>query len=197
MVYGVGFVGFGKYKVKINGKATAEYSAWDSMLRRCYSSKSKAERPTYTGCTVCDEWHYFQTFAEWFTNARRSDHHNLQLDKDLLSPGNKIYSPETCVLIPRNLNLFTIGRDSLRGEFPIGTCFNKKLGRFVAYCSHEGRTTHLGCFDDPISAHNAWYKKKVDLAYNFKNICDEIHPNLFEGVLAKIESMHLTNTKTN
>lgn len=196
-VHGVGTVGHGQYKVKVEGKVTAQYSAWDSMLRRCYSIKSKMDRPTYNECTVCEEWHDYQIFATWFTNAWNHSYHNLQIDKDLLFPGNKQYSPDTCVLIPKSLNLFTLGRDSLRGDFPIGTCFNKKLGRFVAYCSHEGRTMHLWCFDDPLSAHYAWYKRKVQLAYGFKDICDDIHPNLFAGVLAKIDSMRVKNSKTN
>ena len=38
-VYGVGYIGEGKYKVKENGKTTKCYETWHSMLRRCYDEK--------------------------------------------------------------------------------------------------------------------------------------------------------------
>lgn len=38
-VYGVGYLGEGKYKVYENGKNTKYYDAWHDMLNRCYSEK--------------------------------------------------------------------------------------------------------------------------------------------------------------
>lgn len=45
-VYGVGYIGEGKYKVKENGKTTKCYETWHSMLRRCYDEKYQ-EKKTY------------------------------------------------------------------------------------------------------------------------------------------------------
>ena len=38
-VYGVGYVGEGKYKTKENEKHTRVYRTWYDMLRRCYDEK--------------------------------------------------------------------------------------------------------------------------------------------------------------
>ena len=35
-LYGVGYLGEGRYKAKENGKNTDEYIIWYSMLKRCY-----------------------------------------------------------------------------------------------------------------------------------------------------------------
>ena len=63
---GVGYLGEGKYKVRINGKDTKHYTIWNSMLQRCYNPKVIEKRPTYEGCRVHESWHNFQTFSEWY-----------------------------------------------------------------------------------------------------------------------------------
>ena len=34
------------------------------MLERFHDSKYQEKRPTYIGCSVAEEWHNFQIFAE-------------------------------------------------------------------------------------------------------------------------------------
>ncbi len=95
-VYGIGYLGSGRNIAFASGKPSKSYSTWSNMLKRCYCEASLIARPTYAGCYVCDEWHNFQNFAEWFdTNYVEGFH----LDKDTLVDGNKIYSPATCVFI--------------------------------------------------------------------------------------------------
>lgn len=188
-VYGVGCFGDGYYKAAIKGRVTSQYRAWSNMMSRCYSKAYKRGQQTYEGCFVCDEWLDYQNFAKWFCDHSNDGVDNKQLDKDLIKPGNKEYSPENCVLIPKELNLFTVGRDAARGIYPIGCSFNKKLGMFESYCNHNSNRIRLGLFSDPISAHLSWYKKKIELAHGYKDLCDSIHPDLFSGLLRKIESM--------
>jgi len=95
-VFGVGFVGDGKYSPSYNGKDSAAYVSWHGMLQRCYSEAFKTKSPTYRLCTVCEKWHNFQNFAQWFDLHGEK---GLQLDKDILVEGNKIYSPETCIFV--------------------------------------------------------------------------------------------------
>lgn len=38
-VFGIGYLGEGKYKVWENGKITRVYSVWQNMLQRCYNEK--------------------------------------------------------------------------------------------------------------------------------------------------------------
>ena len=97
-VYGVGYMGIGKYC-----RGSFAYSRWTSMLERCYSEKYQNKFPSYIMCTVSDRWHDLQNFGKWFDNNYIEDYH---LDKDLLLPGNKIYSENTCIFIPQDVNSF-------------------------------------------------------------------------------------------
>ncbi len=100
-VYGVGFVGHGKYKGARRGVGAKRYKTWTGMLERCYSDKLHTKNPTYIGCTVCPEWHNFQVFAEWYDKHYIEGHH---LDKDIKVNGNKVYSPETCLFVSQGDN---------------------------------------------------------------------------------------------
>ena len=58
-VFGVGYIGEGKYKVSINGRNTKIYRRWQNMLKRCYDPYHLNKEPTYIDCYVCKEWHNF------------------------------------------------------------------------------------------------------------------------------------------
>ncbi|MCX8289116.1 hypothetical protein [Enterobacter pseudoroggenkampii] len=95
-IYGVACIGVGKYNSK---NSPVLYSRYKHMLARCYSGNY----PHYEGCTVCERWLNFQNFAEdclslpGYTDSLSG----LDLDKDTLVEGNKIYSPSTCQFISR------------------------------------------------------------------------------------------------
>jgi hypothetical protein len=152
-------------KPRINGERVVclFYLAWQNMLMRCYDPKYLAKYPTYIGCSVVPEWLSFMTFRAWMVGQ---DWQGRELDKDLLFPGNKVYGPETCVFISHGLNVFTTGSAAARGEFPIGVYWDKQSGRFRAKCSNpfSGKREHLGYFTCPDAAHEAWRKRKHELA---------------------------------
>ena len=62
-IYGVGFIGEGKYNVKNNEKC---YRMWHGMLNRCYNPYWCNEHTAYRDVIVTKEWYNFQVFAEWF-----------------------------------------------------------------------------------------------------------------------------------
>jgi hypothetical protein len=100
----------GKYKTE-----TKIYNIWDFLMKRCYSQKEKY--PAYKDCYVCNEWLDFQIFAEWYENNYID---NFHLDKDILIKNNKIYSPETCCFVPKEINFLFIKGKTRRGDLPIG-----------------------------------------------------------------------------
>jgi hypothetical protein len=102
--FNIGFIGNGRFKSAINRKPTYEYIVWRNMLMRCYSEEVQKIYKTYMGCTVCEEWHNFQNFAEWYYEQRNHHEKDFHLDKDLVLPDNKVYCPEYCRLIPKRLN---------------------------------------------------------------------------------------------
>lgn len=152
------------------------YRTWKSMLARCYSTKLQERNPTYVGCVVSDEWLTFSVFRAWMTTQ---DWKRMQLDKDLLIEGNKIYSPETCVFVSGAVNKFTTDRGAARGEFLIargefliGVCWDNGRNKFKSQCRNPftKKQEHLGYFNCELEAHEKWAKRKLELAHDLAAI---------------------------
>lgn len=139
------------------------YKTWAEMLRRCYTESLQAKRPTYKGCTVCDEWLRFSNFKAWMENQ---DWKGKQLDKDVLFQGNKIYSPTACVFVSRAVNAFVIESDASRGKYLIGVSWHKVIQKFSSTCNNPitKKGESLGYFTSEIEAHQAWLKRKLEHA---------------------------------
>lgn len=145
------------------------YQTWVDMLKRCYSTKKQKLNPTYEGCTVSDEWLTFSNFKAWM---EKQDWEGKQLDKDLLVEGNKVYSAETCVFVTQTVNLFTNDHGAKRGVWKIGVTWSKGKGKFQSQCSNPftKKRGHLGYFTCEQEAHEAWRKRKLELAYELAAI---------------------------
>ena len=155
-VHGVGILGT-KYPSKVNGVKTKEYMLWCSMLQRCYSDAYKKKQPTYIGCEVSDNFKSYEYFYEWCHNQIGFDSEGWQLDKDLLVKGNKVYSENTCVFIPAEINTLLINCTASRGEYLIGVCWHKRDKVFTArVAKNKGKREHLGLFKTEIEAYNAY-----------------------------------------
>jgi len=140
------------------------HQVWVDMLRRCYSTKFHERQPTYKGCSVSEEWLTFSVFKRWM---ERQVFEGLQLDKDLLFDGNKVYSEETCVFVTSVVNSFTSDSGAKRGEWLIGVSWNKEKIKFSSKCSNPftKKLEHLGYFTSELEAHQAWLKRKLELAH--------------------------------
>lgn len=162
LVYGVG-INDADYKLSSMNSGVRVicpfYQRWTNMLKRCYSKKFQARSPTYIGCYVCDEWLIFSNFKRWM---EKQDWPGNVLDKDLLTIGNKVYSPDTCAFVSESLNSFVLDRLSSRGGCPLGVHFCKVYGKLRAQCSNpfSKKNEFVGNFDCPHKAHEAWRMRK-------------------------------------
>lgn len=140
------------------------YRKWACMLERCYSEKFLLKRPTYAGCTVDPEWHYFMNFRAWMVEQ---DWEGKQLDKDILIPSNKVYGPDTCVFVSQEVNKFLTERQNDRGEYLIGVCFHKASGKFESRCNDvfTRKQKFLGLYDCEEEAHKVWLEFKLEQSY--------------------------------
>ena len=145
------------------------YRTWANMFSRCYYTKLQERNKTYKGCTVSEDWLIFSTFKIWMM---AQDWEGLQLDKDLLFEGNKLYSSETCVFVSPMVNSFTTERKASRGEWLVGVYWNKPAGKFLSRCRNpfSGEQEHLGLFTCEQEAHEAWRKRKLELAHELAAI---------------------------
>lgn len=160
-VYGVGYIGLGEFKAFENGNDTYEYNKWRSMLKRCYYEKSLEKYPTYRGCTVHPDWHNFQVFAKWLSSNNFSDL-RYELDKDLLSNGSKIYSKDTCSLVPMEINRLLVNSETEKGFMPIGVYYNEKANKYGSRIRIKGKRKYLGFFDCKQKAHQTYVDAKKD-----------------------------------
>lgn len=171
---GIGYIGVGKYCSKENGKVTDSFQTWQSMIKRCYFEKQLLRDRVYFDCIVCDEWHNFQNFAKWYEeNIYECNGEEMNLDKDILIKGNRIYSPNTCVFVPKYINCLFTDSKRTRGKYPIGVDFHKQSGLFRARCSDYNHGTmksvHLGCFNNKMDAFNAYKLYKESLIKKVAN----------------------------
>ena len=165
-IYGIGITGC-KYPTKVDGVSTKEYNAWIDMLKRCFIEKTKEKQPAYKDVLCCDEWLNFEVFCDWLHSQSNYDKwkngHRWAIDKDILVKGNKIYSSETCCLIPQNINCLFLKRDASRGKYPIGVRYEG--GRFKAICQNSitGKSEELGSYSTIEEAFNVYKNFKEDI----------------------------------
>ena len=84
-----------------NGKRVRcpKYNLWQRILERCYGMRKK-DAVVYKGvATVHPDWIYRSKFNEWLNSQPQSNWQDLQIDKDLLVKGNKVYGPDTCCFL--------------------------------------------------------------------------------------------------
>lgn len=161
-VYGVGFIGEGKYSHKEHPKI---YNTWSNMIQRCYSSDFHKKQSSYLECEVCKKWHNFQLFAEWYEDNIYDFNGELELDKDVLNKNNKIYSPDTCVFVPKDINMLLVKANTIRGEYPIGVSLYRGK-RFKASITINNKSIHLGYFNSSLLAHEAYKKAKKEYIHS-------------------------------
>ena len=184
-VYGVGIIG-AKYPVSEGSVKTKEYDLWCSMLRRCYSEKYQKKQPTYEGCEVSDNFKSYEYFYEWCQNQIGFSNQGWQLDKDLLIKGNKVYSENTCIFIPTEINSVLIKCTASRGEYLIGVCWHNTNKAFMAQVGkNKGKQEHLGYYSTEIEAFNAYKQAKESFVKEQANKWkDQIDPRAYKALMS-------------
>lgn len=158
-LYNVGTIG--NTKTKHNGKHTKQYHMWSNMLTRCYNEKYQNLKETYKNCKVCEEWLCFENFEKWYFENYYDFNGLLALDKDILIKNNKIYSPNTCLLVPYEINSIFTKCDKARNNLYIGVTKkgNLYVGRVSEYLTTGERI--YKSFRNPLDAFY-WYKDKKE-----------------------------------
>lgn len=152
-VFGVGFAPFKKIA------DPRIYKIWTNLLARCYCKKRINGRDkSYAKVAICDEWLHYDTFEEWYIKNQLKGMDSF-IDKDLLSHGCKIYSPKTCVMLPREINnalqRTELNTKSISLGLPVGVQRTKD-GKIFSMMKRK----HLGFFKNAEQAFNAYKVEK-------------------------------------
>ncbi len=143
--YDEGYLGEGKYKPSENGKDTKYYKIWYGMLQRCYDDKLHKRQPRYKDCYVEDYWLDFQNICEWLDeNYYEVQGERMHLDKDILLNGNKMYSRNTCLIVPQRINSLFIYKKNKNSDLPHG--IHRHGSKYRAMCSDDSKKILLGTY---------------------------------------------------
>ena len=180
-VCGVGYLGYMDISYTLYIKV---YDIWRQILRRCYDETLHNIRPTYKGCIVSENFKNFSYFISWYHNQTGYDQDGWCVDKDILIKGNKVYSEDTCCLVPYEINNLIVKSDKCRGEYLIGTSFVKKHNKYKSGLSKNGVLKHLGTYDTQEEAFYAYKEAKEayikEVANKWK---DQIDPKVYEALM--------------
>ena len=125
LVYGVGIL---DVSVSCRHPSVVDYwRRWTSMLGRCYSKKTTKHHQSYIGCSVAPEWFSLTAFIHWVDTQPEKNWRDLELDKDITVPGNKVYGPATCAFVTHKINSFFLPGIKKTSNLPVGVshCGNR------------------------------------------------------------------------
>lgn len=181
----------------IKGRGNKTYKVWRQLLKRALGDDYKSKYPTYADCSVCEDWLKFSKFKEWFDKNYRYDLEEqgvrLELDKDLLSNGDKVYSPETCVFLPSCVNNFIAKNKNTNTSGYIGINFNKNTNKWIVRIAEfrKSKRKYCGLFENIEDAIEV-YKKE----YNIQKlkVCEYLKELKYnDSIVSKIESLEVYN----
>jgi hypothetical protein len=159
------------------------YRYWSEMLRRCYDPKYHTKQPTYIVCSVCVEWLTFSNFKKWMMTM---DWEDKCLDKDLVIPKNKIYSPKTCVFISQRINNIFQNRKKVKNEDCIsGVHWHSRDKKYQASCHNGFKRIHIGYFKEKLEAETAYISFKKAIISDLIKKCSDL---FLQNVLVNIHN---------
>ena len=185
--------GFGINDCKLDKRDKA-YQCWVNMLRRCYNQElhSQIKYSSYVGCSVSDDWKASSDFCAWAVNQKGFSHEYSCLDKDILVSGNKVYSPENCTFVPREVNVALTFSSAKRGNLPLGvtasrTTQNGDIHYGASVC--RGEFGRLSKWFDTLEAAEHFYK--VEKLKHLSYLADKYSEYLDVGVISALKSYTL------
>jgi len=175
-------IGVNDLRGKVDTANSRSYSIWKDIIRRCYS-KEKAKFKCYTKVKVCKEWLLYSNFKKWYDEnfplKLEQEGWEMQIDKDLLSGENKIYSPETCIFLPRKINGFLSNKQSSNTSGITGVSYIKKNNSWVAKIrnfDNHGKI-YLGYFSNKNTAGRVYKKARAEQAEKVRDVLRSLRYN--------------------
>ena len=166
------------------GRCDPLYKKWNGMMQRCYNPKNKTNNPTYEACTSSETFRHFSKFKSWYYSQIGCEQEGWHLDKDILIKGNKVYSEDTCCIVPPEINVALANNKSVRGSFPQGVIYNSTKTRYRARIQRGDKWESLGTYDTPEEAFYAYKPVKEahikSLAEEWK---DKIDPKVYDALV--------------
>lgn len=177
-IYGEGYLG--EYApTKINNKEIKAYRIWADIIRRCYSNEIKSTHVAYKECTVSEDWKNYSNFYKWYTDNYYLCISDVEVDKDILIGNNKIYSEQTCLLVPGEINKFC------QKSKNIGCYLSPNRKKWCVKLHHSGKHIHLGRFDNILDAQSVFIDFKNEV---FQSLVEKYYSELPSDIYSKLKN---------
>ena len=153
------------------------YSDWKNMVCRVHGGYGGIT--VYDNVSICDEWRYLSNFREWVLHTQPNKNwENCVLDKDLLNPSSRVYSPTTCVYVNHIVNTFINEQKHTGGAHLLGVSFQARNNdcKYLASCRYplnKNEKTYIGKFKTEMEAHKAWQAKKHEYACQLADLQED------------------------
>lgn len=179
IVFGIGCIGNTQSRIQ-NGEKKKSYTIWYAMMQRCYKECFE-KKTTYIDCIVCDEWLCYENFEKWFDkNYYEIPDEIMDLDKDILSKENKMYSPDTCIFVPQQINKYFVKRAPSKNGYPLGV-YKNKSGTYGARATYTNK--RIGTFATAEEASNAYRQIKTESLHKTTNKYKKYLPKSIYDIL--------------
>lgn len=155
---GKGYIGTNDVDCK-----SPEYLRWTNMIQRCYNKNVHKYKPYYKDKKVCEEWLNFANFRIWY-REHIIEGAKVDLDKDILCQGNKVYSPETCVFVEHYIN--TVFERSVKRRI-----VQNKEKQYEVYMIVLNKNILFGKFDTKEEAEKGYITGKKDYILKLADSC--------------------------
>lgn len=183
--FGVGIIGSSSLTVTYPNI----YSVWKSLIHRAYIHDEYRFK-AYLTVTISDNWLFFPNFVNWYLTQENYTQDildilelegtRLDIDKDILIRGNKIYCDINCCLVPNKINEFMNygGRSRSRVKegikYPCGVSNGGRNNNLHSSCDWLPNCTIKRTFDSINNLPNAQYYRDAVKEYKgINNIPEE------------------------
>ena len=176
--YGIAYIG--NTKTKDNGIEKTSYRIWVGILDRVFDGKLKS----YDKVSISDEWLSYENFEIWYNkNIYNIGNEKMCIDKDILSNENKIYSEDTCIIIPERINNMLI--DFYNKE--TGLTYRDRVKKYEVSCrDFDGKKKYLGYYENKDDAILVYRKFKINTIIEVINSYkDKLPKNIYDLIINK------------
>jgi len=124
--------------------STRTWKTWSGIIRRTDKRDPKwvnqPGKEYYAGCTLDPRWYKLSAFKEWI--EQWDDFENKEVDKDILIPGNRIYGPDTCLMVRPIVNAWF--KPTIKGDLPRGVSWNSCWKKGKSPNPYRAQITPIG-----------------------------------------------------
>tara|TARA_R100000988_G_scaffold9434_1_gene5332 strand:- start:15 stop:758 length:744 start_codon:yes stop_codon:yes gene_type:complete len=115
---------------------------WGGIIRRTDKRDPNMHNyESYKDCTLDPRWYKLSVFKEWI--EQWDDYGNKEVDKDILITGNKIYGPDTCLMVRPIVNSW-FRPNAAKGDLPRGVSWNTAWRRGKSPNPYSAQITPIG-----------------------------------------------------